>query len=103
MRLSLLTISCLFSLMGCMGAARTSMPEAERTFSYALPHTKTQALAYQAAELWAAETFISAKTVADLKQPGDHHSEAAGGLVGRGRRVGRSILVDVFHEDHQSR
>ncbi len=69
MRFLLFISSFLFVLTGCLGAARSSMPEAERTFTYNLPHTKTQALAYQAAELWTAEAFTSGKTVVDLKQP----------------------------------
>lgn len=67
MKSLLLLFAAAVLLTGC--AARTSVPEEERVHKYELPHALPRAAAYQAAELWVAETYNSGKTVVDLKQP----------------------------------
>jgi len=58
-----------FVLTGCMGAARTSLPESDKYHHYEIAHGRSMASAYQATELWMARAFTSAKSVVDMKQP----------------------------------
>ena len=60
-------LAAFFLLCGC--GARHALSEQDAARSYTITHDKTQRQAYNAAEVWISETFVSAKAVIDVRQP----------------------------------
>ncbi len=71
----LIVAAAVLFLAGCFPR---EMSVEERTSTYTITHPMVQKKAYEAAELWVAENFASAKAVIDVRQPD------AGLLLGKG-------------------
>lgn len=65
--LSFLALSALLAVGGC--GTRDSIDDSERILLVPIVHKMAKAAAYQRAELWVSESFISGKIVTDLRQP----------------------------------
>jgi hypothetical protein len=64
-----LIILLLFSMLICGCGPRQVLSIDETTRNYSITHQLKQRMAYDATEVWIAQTFVSAKNVIDVRQP----------------------------------
>ncbi len=100
-------IICALFLFGC-AAARNSVADEEKTYTAVIPHTKSKTIAYQISEIWLAETYVSEKTISDLKQPDNGliiikpiTTWYAGGEA-FGAKLDSPIMVKIVNQDNQT-
>jgi hypothetical protein len=71
-------LAALLLLSAAISGCYREVADSEKTEVYTVAHTHTKAEAYNIAEVWIAEHYVSAKAVIDVRQPD------AGLLLGKG-------------------